>query len=99
MSVRVSMHIGVRTYVCACVHAASGSTEDIGALSLALQIIDASQELQETVVHLKKLMPGTPREHADQMQPTTQGKLVWCCCMNLLCSVWLHSPTRDIRQV
>ena len=61
-------------YVCVCVRAASGSTEDIGALSLALQIIDASQELQETVVHLKKLMPGAHSKHADQMQPTAQGK-------------------------
>ena len=60
-------------YVCACVRAASGSTEDIGVLSLALQIIDASQELQETVVHLKKLMPGASGKPADQLQPTTQG--------------------------
>lgn len=35
--------------------AASGSAEDIGALSLALQIIDADQELQESMAHLKKL--------------------------------------------
>lgn len=60
-------------YVRVCVCAASGSSEDIGALSLALQIIDASQELQETVVHLKKLMPGASGKPADQLQPTTQG--------------------------
>lgn len=35
--------------------AASGSNEDIGALSLALQIIDADQELQESMAQLKKL--------------------------------------------
>ena len=35
--------------------AASGSDEDIGALSLALQIIDADQELQESMAQLKKL--------------------------------------------
>lgn len=35
--------------------AASGSAEDIGALSLALQIIDADQELQQSMAQLKKL--------------------------------------------
>ena len=39
--------------------AASGTTEDIGALSLALQIIDTSQELHQSAAQLKKLMPGT----------------------------------------
>ena len=39
--------------------AASGSAEDISALSLALQIIDASQELQQTVTHLRQLMPDS----------------------------------------
>ncbi|KAL3146802.1 hypothetical protein ABBQ38_014781 [Trebouxia sp. C0009 RCD-2024] len=52
---------------------ASGSMEDIGALSLALQIIDASQELQETVAHLKKLMPKASDRHADQTQPAAHG--------------------------
>ena len=54
--------------------AASGSSEDIGALSLALQIIDASEELQETVAHLKKLRPDVPDNQADQMQPEAPGK-------------------------
>lgn len=57
-----------------CVRAASGSSEDIGALSLALQIIDASEELQETVAHLKKLRPDVPDNQADQMQPEAPGK-------------------------
>ena len=57
-----------------CAYAASGSTEDIGALSLALQIIDASQELQETVAHLKKLMPSPSDKHAEHLQPVAQGR-------------------------
>lgn len=59
--------------ICMC-GAASGSMEDIGALSLALQIIDASQELQETVAHLKKLMPKASDRHADQTQPAAHGE-------------------------
>ena len=70
----MSMSVSVRLCICICVRAASGSTEDVGALSLALQIIDASQELQETVVHLKKLMPAAPGKHADQIQPSAQGR-------------------------
>lgn len=35
--------------------AASGSAEDISALSLALQIIDADQQLQQSMQHLKQL--------------------------------------------
>ncbi len=55
---------------------ASGSTEDIGALSLALQIIDASQELHQTVANLKKLMPeSSPAAGNEQGQSnTTQGQ-------------------------
>ena len=88
--------------------AASGSTEDIGALSLALQIIDASQELQDTVLHLKKLMPDVPAKHTDQIQPTAQGRpghhLVLLCKLAvlvyvLLCCVLLHCSTRDIQHV
>lgn len=76
LCVRSHVHVYMYIYmcVCACVCAASGSTEDIGALSLALQIIDASQELQGTVLHLKKLMPAAANKHADQIQPTTQGE-------------------------
>lgn len=71
MGERVSV---VTQRVCLCLRAASGSMEDIGALSLALQIIDASQELQETVAHLKKLMPSASDRHAEQMQPGAHGR-------------------------
>ncbi|KAL0040998.1 hypothetical protein WJX77_001679 [Trebouxia sp. C0004] len=47
---------------------ACGSTEDIGALSLVLQIIDASQELQQTVAHVKKLIPCGSAAAADTNQ-------------------------------
>ena len=63
--------------------AACGSTEDIGALSLVLQIIDASQELQQTVARVKKLMPSSSAAAAggaadkDQgLASTDQGSLV-----------------------
>ncbi len=61
--------------------AACGSTEDIGALSLVLQIIDASQELQQTVAHVKKLTPSGSAAAAaadkDQgLASTDQGSLV-----------------------
>ena len=60
--------------------AACGSTEDIGALSLVLQIIDASQELQQTVAHVKKLTPSSSAGGAadkDQgLASTDQGSLV-----------------------
>lgn len=62
--------------------AACGSTEDIGALSLVLQIIDASQELHQTVAHVKKLSPcasAGPADAADKNQglaSTDQGLLV-----------------------
>lgn len=62
-------------YVRACLCAAGGSSEDIGALSLALQIIDASEELQQTVAHLKKLRPGAPEDQVDQTQPHASGRL------------------------
>lgn len=70
-------------YVCARVLAAGGSSEDIGALSLALQIINASEDLQETVAHLKKLRPGVPDKHADQTQPEALGRL-WSHSVMLL---------------
>ncbi|KAL0043350.1 hypothetical protein WJX79_002441 [Trebouxia sp. C0005] len=44
---------------------ACGSAEDIGALSLVLQIIDASQELQQTVAHVKKLTSSGAAAAAD----------------------------------
>jgi len=62
--------------------AACGSTEDIGVLSLVLQIIDASQELQQTVAHVKKLTPcgsAAAAAAADKDQgpaSTDQGLLV-----------------------
>lgn len=59
--------------------AACGSTEDIGALSLVLQIIDASQELQQTVAHVKKLTPSSSAAAAEKDQglaSTDQGSLV-----------------------
>jgi len=63
--------------------AACGSTEDIGALSLVLQISDASQELQQTVAHVKKLTPSSSAAAAggaadkDQgLASTDQGSLV-----------------------
>jgi len=62
--------------------AACGSTEDIGALSLVLQIIDASQELQQTVAHVKKLTPSGSAAAADAadkdqgLASTDQGSLV-----------------------
>lgn len=68
--------------LCGLSHAACGSTEDIGALSLVLQIIDASQELHQTVAHVKKLTPSGSAAAAaaadkDQgLANTDQGSLV-----------------------
>ncbi|DBB18625.1 TPA: Baculoviral IAP repeat-containing protein 6 [Trebouxia sp. C0006] len=52
---------------------ACGSTEDIGALSLVLQIIDASQELQQTVAHVKKLTPSSSAAAAGGAADKDQG--------------------------
>ena len=65
--------------------AASGTTEDIGALSLALQIIDTSQELHQAAAQLKKLMPGTTAAPGNS---TGQGKpSSWECKQDNLRSV------------